>query len=140
MILIKGFLLFFVGLAGGVGVSAGVYAFITMLQVVQRLASRTGTAKHIVLYEDCVMIGGILGNLVSIFEFSIPFGWIFLCIYGFFSGVFVGCLAIALAEVIDVFPAISRRISLTVGIPALVIALAVGKGLGAFYQLVINRS
>ncbi len=137
--LIKAIVLFFIGVSGGIGVAAGVYAFITMIQIIQRLAVRTGTAKQICFYEDCVMLGGILGNLVSIFEVEMPFGLVFLALYGLFSGFFVGCLAIALAEVLDVFPTISRRITLTMGLPFLVVSIAIGKGLGTFYQLVINR-
>ncbi|MDO5294014.1 MAG: stage V sporulation protein AB [bacterium] len=140
MTLIERVILLFMGFAGGVGVAAGIYAFITMLQIVQRLSSRTGTANQINFYEDCVMVGGILGNLISIFEWQIHFSIVFLAIYGLFSGIFVGCLAIALAEVIDVFPAVSRRISLKLGIPFLVVAIALGKGIGTFYQLVINRA
>ncbi|MDO5521184.1 MAG: stage V sporulation protein AB [bacterium] len=139
MTLIKGAFLLGIGFSGGVIVAAGLYAFITLLQVVQRLAARTGTANQIDFYEDSIMVGGILGNLVSIFEFRIPFTILFLTIYGFFSGIFVGCFAIALAEVIDVFPAISRRISIKMGVSFLVLCIALGKGVGAFYQLVVNR-
>lgn len=137
--LIKWLFLFLIGLSGGVGVAAGLYAFIAMLQIIQRLSSKTGTANKINFYEDCVMVGGILGNVVSVFKFPIPLGPIFLCFFGFFSGIFVGCLAIALAEIIDVIPAISRRIGLKVGVPYLVICIGLGKGLASFYQLVINR-
>lgn len=140
LILIKFGILFVIGLSGGFAVAAGVYAFITLLQIVQRLSSRTGTAKWVMTYEDCVMAGGILGNIVSVFEPRIPFSIFFLGAFGLFSGIFIGCLAIALAEIIDVMPTISRRISLTTGVPFLVLCVAIGKGLGAFYQLVINRA
>ena len=137
--IIKKTALFFMGLAGGVGVAAGIYAFIVMLQIIQRFSNRTGTAKYITFYEDCVMFGGILGNMVSVFEFPIPLGPVFLCFYGTCTGIFVGCLAIALAEVIDVIPAVSRRIGIRSGVPFLVLCIGLGKGIGAVYQLVIAR-
>lgn len=138
MILSKTILLFVLGLAGGLIVSAGIYAFITLLQIIQRLSSRTDTAKHVLFYEDCVMAGGILGNFIDIYQISIPIGMVGLAMYGVFSGMFVGCLAIALAEIIDVIPAFGRRIKLKVGIPYLVLCIALGKALGVLYQLVIN--
>lgn len=85
------------------------------------------------------MAGGILGVFVDIFEWHLPIGFIGMLLFGLFSGMFVGCLAIALAEVLDVIPTFARRIKLKVGIPFVVICIAIGKGLGAFYQLVINR-
>lgn len=137
--LIEKVILFLLGLAGGLVIAAGVYAFITFLQVIQRLSSRTGTAKYVLFYEDCIMAGGILGNLIDIYEIPLPFGMIGLGIFGFFTGVFVGCLAIALAEIIDVIPVFGRRIKLKVGVPFLVVCIALGRAAGSLYQLVINR-
>lgn len=139
LMLIKSVSLLLVGLSGGLMVAAGIYAFITLLQIIQRLATESNTAKYILFYEDCVMVGGILGNLFSIFHWHLPIGRIGLLVYGGFSGMFVGCLAIALAEMLDVIPAFSRRIKLTIGLKYLYLYIALGKGIGAFYQLVLNR-
>ena len=54
----------------------------------------------------------------------------FLIIYGFFSGIFLGSWILALAEVASMFPIFARRIQLTGGIPAVIIAMALGKCLG----------
>lgn len=137
--LIKYVLLFLIGLSGGFIVSGGVFAFITLLQLIPRLATRTGTAKYITLYEDYFIAGGIAGAFVSIFEWMLPIGYIGLGAIGVFSGIFVGCQALALAEVLNVIPVFANRIKLTVGIPFVVVSLAIGKALGAFYQLVVNR-
>ncbi len=137
MILIKTVLLILIGFAGGTIVAGGLYAFITLLKIIQRLSTCTGTAKYSQFFEDCVMVGGILGNLYSIFEWRLPLSYIFLVAYGIFSGIFVGCLAIALAEVIDVIPAISRRIKLKVGLSFLIFCTAIGKGVGSLVQLLI---
>ena len=115
--------------------AAGLYAFITLLKVIQRLSTSTGTASYTMFYEDCVILGGILGNLYYIYEWRLRLTSVFLVVYGAFSGIFVGCLAIALAEVLDVIPALSRRIGLRVGLSFIVICTAVGKGLGSLIQL-----
>lgn len=135
MTLIKNIILIVIALAGGVTVSGGIVAFITMLGIIPRLASRTGTAKHMLLYEDCIMLGGIIGNVIAVFAIKIPMGFPGLLVFGIFSGIFVGCLAMALAETVNVIPIFTRRIKLTQGITFVLLSIALGKGLGAFYQL-----
>lgn len=136
---IQGSILFFIGISGGFITAAGTFAFITMLQIIPRLASRTHTANCILFYEDCFILGGVLGNIVFVYELSLPIGIVGLLILTTGAGVFVGCLAIALAEIIDVIPVFASRIKLKVGVPYVVLSLALGKGLSSFYQLVINR-
>lgn len=131
-------LLILIGITGGFVVAAGVYAFITLIGVLTRLAVRTNTANRILLYEDLVVLGAAIGNIVLLFEVKIPFGIVGLIIFGLFSGSFIGCLAVALEEVLQVFPVLTYRIRLKTGIPIIVLCLAIGKGLGAFYQLFMN--
>ncbi|MFU0828176.1 MAG: Stage V sporulation protein AB [Lachnoclostridium sp.] len=128
-----------IGLTAGFVVAAGIYAFITLIGVLTRLAIRTNTANRIHLYEDLVVLGTAMGNIILLFEVKIPFGIVGLIVFGLFSGGFVGCLAIALEEVLQVFPVLTYRIRLKVGIPFIVLCLAIGKALGAFYQLVVNN-
>lgn len=139
MIYYKYVLLIFIGITAGFVVSAGVYAFITLIGVLTRLAVRTNTANRILLYEDIVVLGAAFGNTILLFEIKIPFGVIGLIIFGLFSGSFIGCLAVALEEVLQVFPVLTNRIKLTMGIPIIVLSLAIGKGIGAFYQLFICK-
>lgn len=135
--LIRTVFLFLIGFAGGSIVAAGLYAFITMLKIIQRLSTCTKTVKYSLFFEDCVIVGAILGNLYSVFQWRLPLGPIFLVGYGSFSGIFVGCLAIALAEVINVIPAFSRRIRLKMGISFLIICVAIGKAVGSLAQLLV---
>lgn len=136
--LIKYIILAFIGIICGFAVSGGIFAFITMIGIVPRFASRTGTASRILLYEDMVLVGGICGNLTALFQPPLPFGIIGLGAIGLFSGVFVGCLAMALAEVLQVIPIFARRVHLTQGLPFVIVAIALGKMAGSFYQLFIK--
>ena len=54
-----------------------------------------------------------------------------LGIFGIFSGIFVGCWAMALAEILNVFPVFMRRARIVRYIAAFTISVALGKGLGA---------
>ena len=138
LMFVKLSLLFLIGLTGGFFIAAGMVAFITIVGVLTRLALRTDTAKRIMLYEDIVVIGCTLGNLLDLFEFRTPFGLAGIIFFGFFSGCFVGCLAIALEEVIQIFPILAHRTKLKMGIPIIVLFLALGKGVGSFYQLFLK--
>ena len=92
------------GLSAGMIVAGGVFSFIVELGVISDFADRTHTGNHILIYEDMVAAGAILGNLFQIFEVNLPGRMIFLAIYGLFGGIFVGCWAMALAEILNVFP------------------------------------
>lgn len=128
---VKQILMALIGLSAGSIVAGGLFGFIVSLGVVSDFADRTGTAKHIRLYEDAVAVGGILGNLVLLYEIPLTVISPLLGLFGIFSGIFVGCWALALAEVLNVFPIFLRRINVTKGIGFVILGIAIGKVLGA---------
>lgn len=87
-----------IGFAGGISVAGGVFAFISILEMLPRLASRLHTANRVYFLENCIFLGGVTGAVLTVFHISIPFGSATLAVFGLFSGIFVGCLAMALAE------------------------------------------
>ncbi len=133
--LIKYLFLLIISVSGGVISAAGVFAFITMIGVFTRLASRTNTSAYIYYYESAIIAGGALGNLVTVFMPKIPaMGVIGLLFFGFFSGIYVGCLSMALAESLKVIPVMVKRTGLKQGLPWMIAALGFGKALGSLYQ------
>lgn len=135
MTLISNGLAIIIGLSGGAVVGSGVFGFITMIDVFPRLADRTNTAEYIKWYEWCIIAGGIVGNIITVFNTKIYGGMVSITLFGMFSGLFVGCLAMAIAEVLNVIPIFIQRSKLTQGLALVVLALALGKGLGSVYQL-----
>ena len=135
MILLKKVLLAFFGLCAGGVIAAGVYAFLAIIGVYVRLMGKTGTRKHIMLFETVIVLGGVLGNIVDIYEFPIYmgpfFGTVFLIAAGLSVGIFVGCLVMSLAETLKALPVISRRIHLAVGLQYVILAIAAGKLTGS---------
>lgn len=130
-------LLAVIGLSAGVAVSGGLFSFIVELGVIADFADRTHTGDKVMLYEDCTALGGILANTLYVFKVAIPAGNWGLGIFGLFAGIFVGCWAMALAEILNVFPVFMRRTRIVRYMSAFIISLAVGKGLGAclfFFQ------
>lgn len=132
--LIKQAALCFIGLCSGAAVAAGVFAFITMLGIIPRLADRTNTADHILCYENAIILGGTLGNIWILFELPLHLSVVMVMAFGIFSGIFVGCLYMALAETLRVLPIMVNRIHLKEGFPIIVAAIAIGKVVGTFFQ------
>ena len=87
MTVIQYSVLILIGLASGVAVATGIFAFITMLGIIPRLAARTKTANHVVWYETMIIAGGALGNIRIVFEIPMPLTTIFLAVYRLFAGV-----------------------------------------------------
>ena len=139
MTLINYIFLIFLGLVAGFITSAGIFAFVTIIGVLTRLSIRTGTANHILLYEDLVVLGVAFGNIINLFSIQVPLGIIGFIFFGFFTGCYIGCLAVALEEVLQVFPIITHRIKLKSGFPILVLLLALGKFAGALFELIFQN-
>lgn len=121
-----------IGLSAGIIVAGGLFSFIIELGILSDFADRTHTGEYVLLYEDAAALGGIAGNAFFIFQISIPGGEWILPVFGILAGVFAGCWAMALAEVLNVFPVFIRRIQLAKCIPWAILGMAAGKGIGAF--------
>lgn len=119
------------GLSAGFAVAGGMFALIIALGVVSRFAGKTHTAKYVFLYEDAVALGGILGNLMSVYRFTLPLGKVGAGIFGIFSGIFVGAWAMALTEIVNIIPIFTRRITLRRGMELIIFSMALGRSLGA---------
>ncbi|MFR0987013.1 MAG: stage V sporulation protein AB [Frisingicoccus sp.] len=82
-------------------------------------------------YEVCFMAGGIIGNLLSVYQWHIPVGLSMeMGVFGIFMGIYVGCFIGALAEVVNVFPILFHRLRLREGMKAFIWAIALGKAVG----------
>ena len=79
-----------IGLSAGMVVAGGLFSFISGLGVISDFADRTHTGEHIMLYEDSVALGGILGNIFFIYHIAIPYGAWIIPVFGLFGGIFVG--------------------------------------------------
>lgn len=134
MTVIQYSVLILIGLASGFAVASGIFAFITMLGIIPRLAARTKTASHVVWYETMIIAGGALGNIWIVFEIPMPLTSIFLAVYGLFAGVYVGCLVMALAEMLRVIPILVNRLQIKEAFYLIPLAIAIGKITGTLFQ------
>ena len=128
---IRQILMVIMGLSSGIIAAGGLFSFITGLGVVSDMADRTHTGEHVLLYEDAIMAGGIAGSILFLFQIPVPGGGALLAIFGLAAGVFTGCWAMALAEMLDVFPVFVRRVKTVRCIPWAILGTALGKGIGS---------
>lgn len=135
MMWLQNVFLLLIGLSGGLLVAGGLFAFLALVGVVTRLAAGTTTAKFLMFYEDMALIGCVGGNLLYIYGFSLPLGNVFLGLFGIGAGIFTGCLAAALAEVVNMMPVLSERVSLKKGMVGIMVLFALGKLAGSLFDL-----
>lgn len=148
------FRLIFLGICGicfGVLTSAGVFTVLSAVSLVPRFIGKTHSAKSVILYENMIILGTTVGGLFSVFADRIRiadwaihtehipeavwgvFANVFLAVVGLFSGMMVGCLALAIAEMLDSIPIFSRRVAFRHGLGIVILCMAVAKVLGSFY-------
>lgn len=134
-------LLGIIGLGGGLIIAAGEFALITTIGIMPRLAGKTHTGKYVRLYEDAVVAGGSIWNALYVFEATInpdiTIAKLCMGIGAGFAGVFVGCLAVSLAEALKATAIFSRRIKLSNGISFVVLSAAIGKMVGALIHFFV---
>lgn len=135
MIWLQNGILLLIGLCGGLLVSGGLFAFLALAGVVTRLAAGTTTAKHAKLYEDMALLGCTAGNLLYVYPFAMPMGEVLLALLGLGTGMFTGCLAASLAEVVNMLPVLSERVNLKKGMTGIMTMFALGKLVGALFGL-----
>lgn len=128
----KWLILWVTGMASGAAVAAGLFTFLVITGVPNRLMSVTHTSAYGYLYEWMLIGGGILGNIGWLLEPSWHMGKLAAAGTGLFIGMFVGCLIGAIAEVLDAFPVFLRRVKIKKGIAFIVVSMAAGKAVGAW--------
>ena len=141
------------GLSFGALASAGVFTVLVAVGLVPRFAGKTHTGGKVILYEEMIIAGTIVGGLVSVFtrychlgnilsRAGVPQtviqtgGTVFRIIFGLFAGMFIGCLALAIAEMLDSIPIFSRRIGFRHGLGIAICAMAAGKFCGSMFYFI----
>ena len=132
--------IFMAGLATacGIAVSAGTFAFLLVIGVIPRMIKRCNFGERILMVENTVILGVLTGAVFSVMEWKaqLPYPWlahVILGAYGTAAGIFVGCTAVALAEILNTFPILFRRLYINRGLSGVMIAMALGKMAGSFY-------
>ena len=138
MMVWKYIILGLIALGGGALISAAVFALIASTGVITRMAGKNQPGKNIKKYETAVVLGGVWWNIFWVFSISMhmPSNIIGVLqpIMGLAHGVFVGCLAVSLAEALNATAIFARRVKLKTGLSFLILSAALGKIIAAFIQ------
>lgn len=140
------------GLSFGLLSSAGVFTVLASVGLIPRFAGKMHVARKIFTLEEAVVLGTLIGGAFSVYAESLKIGefvcknqifgagtdeiytvigMLSLSIMGFFTGMFVGSLAFAIAEMLNSIPIFARRIGFRHGLGISITAAALGKLLGS---------
>lgn len=127
-----------IGASFGMIVSAGVFTVLISVGLVPRFAGKTHTSRHVMLYENLIILGTLSGNVLSMWSFRMGLSAWLLVPVGVFAGIFVGCLALAIAEMLDTIPIFARRIGFRRGLGFAVLSIALGKAAGSLLFFIMR--
>jgi len=125
------------GFGAGVVISGAIFSFIAIIGIVPRLAQKTKTEAYIKFYEEVIIISGIIGSLTIFIDFRIPLPASVIIFLSLCLGIFIGCLAVSLTEVLNVIPILTRRLKLDTLLKIFMLAIAFGKIAGALMYFLV---
>ena len=139
-------LLGILGLRFGLFTAGAVFTTVIVVGLVPRFAGRFHTARKVYWYEEWVIAGSLAGGGYGVFhqnweivaweERSVLLQALSVAavmIWALFTGMFVGCLAVAIEEMLGGIPIFARRIHLRKGLGILILAIACGKTCGSIF-------
>ena len=152
MMFLRQLLLALVGVSAGLIVSAGVFTVLISVGLIPRFAGKMHVAHKVFVLEEAVILGTLTGSFFSVYSewgkvgayvrLHDIFGsategvWnltgsLIQIVFGLFAGIFVGCLALAIAEMLNTIPVFARRIGFRHGVGIAILAVALGKLTGS---------
>jgi stage V sporulation protein AB len=132
-------LLVFLGLASGVAVGSGLVAFLVVLDVIPRLAQISDARERGATLETAVVFGAVFCSVAGLMDWSFHLPIFILTIVGILTGAFVGTIAAALTEVLNVFPILTRRLRIEHFLIWLLAAMVLGKVIGSLFEWLVFR-
>ncbi len=134
MMMINSIILVIIGLSGGLVVGSGFVAFLAVLGIIPRLTQLTKTYQYIHVYEWAIILGAVMVGWASLRNSMLYQTELWLVPIGLLCGIFIGMLAAALTEVLNVFPILAKRVGLGEKIVVLLMAIVIGKIVGSLFH------
>ena len=146
-----------VGTSFGVFAAGGVFTVLISVGLIPRFAGKLHVSRKVFIFEEAVVLGVIAGTFFSVFdrygrigEFVRDrqllgtgtdllwdgIGTAVVMAFGLFAGIFVGCLALAIAEMLNTIPIFARSIGFRHGLGIVVLAIALGKVAGSLLYFI----
>lgn len=126
-----------IGFAEGIAVGAGFVAFLSVLGLIPRLTQISKTRHLIRYYEWAIIVGAVIASWLSLRNPILGLSKFLVIPIGLGAGVFIGMLAAALTEVLNVLPILTKRIGFIDKILILLMAIVLGKVFGSLFHWTI---
>ena len=154
---LKQLFLAIVGISFGVFAAGGVFTVLISVGLIPRFAGKFHVSRKVFLFEEAVALGVIAGTFFSVFDrygrigefvkdrqlfgagtdgIWTGIGATAVMVFGLFAGIFVGCLALAIAEMLNTIPIFARRIGFRHGLGIVVLSIALGKVAGSLLYFI----
>lgn len=144
MNIVSGLGLVLFGLAAGAITAAGFFAVVTAVGIVNRVAAVTKTTGSLILYEEVLVWGAVVGTVLSLFDIKLPGSimsgvaeewvqWIVMlgvALIGVVAGMYVGLFVVSLAETTKALPIFIRRVRIGAGLGLVILMIGLGKAVG----------
>lgn len=126
------------GLAGGLAVGGGLVAILIVFDLIPRLAQLANAFRLSVWFETAIIGGALYWTFADFMDWSLRLpGAFVLPGAGVLDGMFVGMLAAALTEVMNVLPIFAKRVKLSRFIVSFLMAMVLGKTLGSLFDWLV---
>lgn len=128
----------FLSLSGGIVVGTSFVALLVIFDLIPRLAQLTNAYHLSYLFESALISGSLYFTFADFLNFQISLPSVITnSSIGLLDGMFVGMLAAALTEVMNVLPIIAKRLSLSRAMIALMMAMVIGKTFGSLFDWLV---
>ncbi|MBD2846819.1 stage V sporulation protein AB [Paenibacillus sp. IB182496] len=130
------------GAAGGLAVGSGLVALLVVFDLIPRLAQLAFAYRRSAWFESALVGGAVFWTCVDFFDWHLALGLagrLPLAGIGLLDGMFVGMLAAALTEVMNVLPILAKRLRIGHYLVALLLAMVLGKIAGSLFDWLVYQ-
>jgi stage V sporulation protein AB len=140
--LIKAIITVLVSAAGGLAVGTSVSAFFTVLGVPVKIIQWSRKTEYMLLYHICMVLGAVVSCLIYFLDFNVtslklPPMKILAVPVGLIIGMFLGMLAAALTETLDIISGAAKQLKILKWIYLIVVVVILGKMAGSLLFFLI---
>ncbi|WEK55635.1 MAG: stage V sporulation protein AB [Candidatus Cohnella colombiensis] len=127
-------LLALIGLAAGCAAGSAFIALLIVLDLIPRLVQITRAYRRTAFFESAIVAGAMYWIVADFNNWQFWLPPFALLVPAVFQGVFVGMLAAALTEVLNVLPILAKRLKLKHQLLSLLVVMVLGKVVGSLVE------